>query len=46
MTIVIPAMSIEQQRIEICPSVQHEGIIGNFKKFNRYILFGFFFYFT
>ena len=28
MTIVIPAMSIEQQRIEICPSMEHEGIIG------------------
>ena len=28
MTIVIPAMSIEQQRVDICPSVEHEGIIG------------------
>lgn len=30
MTIVIPAMSIEQQRVEICPSVEHEGIIGRY----------------
>lgn len=28
MTIIIPAMSIEQQRVDICPSVEHEGIIG------------------
>lgn len=28
MTIIIPAMSIEQQRVDICPSMEHEGIIG------------------
>lgn len=29
MTIVIPAMSIDQQRVEICPlGVDHDGIIG------------------
>lgn len=28
MTVIMPAMSIEQQRIEICPVVDHECIIG------------------
>ncbi|KAK4023389.1 hypothetical protein OUZ56_008805 [Daphnia magna] len=32
MTIIIPAMSIEQQRVDVCSSVEHEGIIDRWKR--------------
>lgn len=28
MTVIIPAMSLEQQRIEVCPLMEQEGLIG------------------
>ena len=29
MTIIVPAMSVEQQRFEISPLADHDTIIGN-----------------